>query len=130
MIPCTTTTIGKPISYCGSDPYGAPTLNIGELVASSPDALVVFENLATGRTSFHANTAAAPDIDIDLPADLSPSQMYRISVEVDGVEVLFKPFVEDGTVGTVEVTAVHANARKYVDENGDVVSPSEQWLKV
>lgn len=122
MIPCTTTTIGKPISYCGSDPYGNPTLNIGDLVTSSPDAIVVFENLATGRTSFHPNTATAPSIAIDLLSDLSPSQMYRVSVEVDGVEVLFRPFVEDGTVGTVEVSAVHVNARKYVDENGDIVS--------
>ena len=130
MIPCTTTTIGKPISYCGSDQYGNPTLNIGDLVTSSPDAIVVFENLATGRTSFHPNTGTAPAIVIDLPAGLSPSQMYRVSVEVDGVEVLFRPFVEDGTVGTVEVTAVHTNARKYVDEQGAIVSPSDQWLKV
>jgi hypothetical protein len=130
MIPCTTTTIGKPISYCGSDQYGNPVLHIGDLVVSSPDALVVFENLATGRTSFHSNMGTAPDITIDLPAGLSPGQMYRVSVEVDGVEVLFRPFVEDGTVGTVEVIAVHTNARKYVDEQGAIVSPSVQWLKV
>ena len=130
MIPCTTTTIGKPISYCGSDQYGNPVLHVGDLVVSSPDALVVFENLATGRTSFHVNTGTAPSIVIDLPAGLSPGQMYRVSVEVDGVEVLFRPFVDDATVGTVDVTAVHVNARKYVDEQGAIVSPSDQWLKV
>lgn len=130
MIPCTTTTIGKPISYCGSDQYGDPTLNIGELVTSAPDALVVFENLSTGRTSFHANTDTAPAIAIDLPAGLSPGQMYRVSVEVDGVEVLFRPYVEDAIVGTVQLTAVHVNARKYVDEQGTVISPSVQWLKL
>jgi hypothetical protein len=129
MIPCTTTTIGKPISYCGSDPYGDPVLNIGELVTSSPDALVVLENIATGRTSFHPNMGTAPAIEIDLPAGLSPGQMYRVSVEVDGVEVLFRPFVDDGTVGTVQVTAVHVNARKFLDESGDVLSPAAQWLK-
>jgi hypothetical protein len=130
MIPCTTTTIGKPISYCGSDQYGEPLLHIGDLVTTSLDALVVFENLATGRTSFHPNIGTAPEIIIDLPAGLSPGQMYRVSVEVDGVEVLFRPYVDDGTVGTVEVTAVHVNARKYLDEQGAIVSPSDQWLKV
>lgn len=130
MIPCTTTTIAKPISYCGSDQYGNPALHIGDLVTSAPDALVVFENLATGLTSFHPNIGTAPAIVIDLPAGLSPGQMYRVSVEVDGVEVLFRPFVEDATAGTAEVTAVHVNARKYVDEQGAIVSPWVQWLKV
>jgi hypothetical protein len=130
MIPCTTTTIGKPINYCGSDQYGEPILHIGNLVTTAPDALVVFENLATGRTSFHANTATAPAIMIDLPTGLSPGQMYRVSVEVDGVEVLFRPYVENGIIGTVEVTAVHTNARKYVDEQGNVISPADQWLKI
>lgn len=130
MTPCTTTTIGKPISYCGSDQYGDPKLHIGELVTSAPDALVVFENLATGRTSFHANIGTAPAITIDLPVGLSPGQMYRVSVEVDGVEAPFRPYVEDAIVGTVDVTAVHVNARKYVDDQGSVISPSDQWLKV
>jgi hypothetical protein len=131
MTPCTTTTIGKPINYCGANAYNIPpVLHIGELFVSSPDALVVFENLATGRTSFHLNIGTAPAIMIDLPAGLSPGQMYRVSVEVDGVEVLFRPFVDDLTVGTVEVTAVHVNARKFLDEIGDVISPAAQWLKV
>jgi hypothetical protein len=131
MIPCTTTTIGKPINYCGANAYDIPpVLHIGELVTSSPDALVVFENLATGRTSFHPNTATAPTADIELPAGLSPGQMYRVSVEVDGVEVLFTPYVDDATIGTVDVTAVHTNARKYIDDAGEVTGQQKQWLKV
>jgi hypothetical protein len=131
MIPCTTTTIGKPLNYCGEAPYYVlpSVLHIGELVVSG-DALVVFENLATGRTSFHGNTAAAPLVDIDLPAGLSPGQMYRVSVEVDGIEVLFKPYEDDTAIGTVEVTAVHTNARKFVDDAGEVTGASEQWLKI
>lgn len=131
MIPCTTTTIGKPLNYCGAGPYDTPgTLHVGELVVTSPDALVVFENLATGRTSFHGNTGVAPLVDIDFPAGLSPGQMYRVSVEVDGVEALFKPFVDDATLGTVEVTAVHTNARKFVDDAGEVTGAAVQWLKI
>lgn len=131
MIPCTTTTIGKPINYCGDNTYDLqPVLHIGELVVFEPGAMVVFENLATGRTSFHPNTGTAPLVDIDLPSGLSPAQMYRVSVEVEGVEVLFTPFEDDATMGTVEVTAVHTNARKYIDDAGEVTGEQEQWLKV
>lgn len=131
MIPCTTTTIGKPINYCGDNTYDLqPVLHIGELVVSDIGAMVVFENLATGRTSFHPNTGTAPLVDIDLPSGLSPAQMYRVSVEVEGVEVLFKPYLDDSAIGTVEVTAVHTNARKYIDDAGEVTGQQEQWLKI
>jgi hypothetical protein len=130
MIPCTTTTIGKPLNYCGANPYDIPgILNVGDLVLAG-DAFVVFENLATGRTSFHGNIGIGYAVVIDLPAGLSPGQMYRVSVEVDGVEVLFKPFVDDATMGTVEVTAVHTNAKKFVDDAGEVTGASVQWLKI
>lgn len=130
MIPCTTTTIGKPLNYCGAGQYDTEgTLHIGELVITG-DALVVFENLATGRTSFHGNTGVAPLVDVEFPAGLSPSQMYRVSVEVDGIEVPFRPFVEDATIGTVEVTAVHTNTRKFVDDAGEVTGAAAQWLKI
>jgi hypothetical protein len=129
MIPCTTTTIGKPINYCGANAYDLdPVLHIGELVTTG-DALVVFENLATGRTTHHPNAGTAPLVEIILP-DLAPSQMYRVSVQVDGVEVLFTPYVDDANMGTVEVTAVHTNARKILNEAGEVTGAQEQWLKI
>jgi hypothetical protein len=136
MIPCTTTTIAQHLSYCAEAPYGFDaTLNIGELVDPAiTDIFVEVENIATGRTSFHVNTAALPLVAIDHPAGLSPGQMYRIAIVKDmATEVMWKPYVLSGNayaIGTVEVEAVHVNMRKIVDGNGDIFKPQEQWVNV
>jgi hypothetical protein len=136
MIPCTTTTVGSAISYCSKDSYGnAGIFRIGQVDPSITAALVVVENLATGRTSFHPATIAGGLLFIDFPEGLSPGQYYRVSVEVDGSEVLFRPYVSNEdtgvhSIGTVKVEAVHVNARKYVDDQGNVTSPAEQWLTI
>jgi hypothetical protein len=136
MIPCTTTTIAQHLSYCAEAPYGFDaTLNIGELVDPTiTDIFVEVENIATGRTSFHVNTAALPLVAIDHPAGLSPGQMYRIAIVKDmATEVMWKPYVLSGNayaIGTVEVEAVHVNMRKIVDGNGDIFKPQEQWVNV
>jgi hypothetical protein len=136
MIPCTTTTIAQHLSYCAEAPYGFDaTLNIGELVDPTiTDIFVEVENIATGRTSFHVNTAALPLVAIDHPAGLSPGQMYRIAIVKDmATEVMWKPYVLSGNtyaIGTVEVEAVHVNMRKIVDGNGDIFKPQEQWVNI
>lgn len=138
MIPCTNTTIGKALSYCSTDGYGDPgTLYIGELAdATVTDFFILFENLATGRTTHHQNTGTAPMVEVLFPQGLSPGQMYRVSIEADGsAPVMFKPYVFNPTtnaydVGTAEVDAVHFNASKVITESGSVSSPSEQWVNI
>jgi hypothetical protein len=136
VIPCTNTTIAQHLSYCAEAPYGFDAiLNIGQLVDPTiTDIFVQVENLATGRTSFHVNTAALPLVAIDHPAGLSPGQMYRISIVKDmATEVMFRPYVLSSNayaIGTVEVDAVHVNMRKIVDGNGDIFKPQEQWVNV
>jgi hypothetical protein len=136
MTTCPTTTIGQALSYCAEGPYGfdAP-LNIGELVDPSiTDIFVQVENLATGRTSFHVNTATLPVVSIDHPAGLSPGQMYRISIVKDmATEVMFRPYTLVGNayaIGTVQTDAVTVNLRKIVDGNGDIFKPAEQWVNI
>lgn len=133
MIPCTTTTLGRAINYCGDDSYATATLKVGQLVSGTPDVLVAVENLATGRTSFHTNSGVSPLVEIDLPSGLAPGQMYRVSIEVDGAEVMWRPYVHSGTVysiGTVEVSAVHVNTRKEVDNDGNIIGTQDQWISV
>jgi len=133
---CTTTTIAQHLSYCAEGTYGHDaTLNIGELVDPTiTDIFVEVENIATGRTSFHVNTATLPLVAIDHPEGLSPGQMYRIAIIKDmATELMFRPYVLTGNayaIGTVQVDAVHVNMRKIVDGNGDIFKPAEQWVNV
>jgi hypothetical protein len=132
---CTQTPTATPLSYCGSGAYGAPgILYIGDVGATIFGAQVVLENLATGRRTIHINNDTEPLVEIDLPLDLSPGQVYRVWVVVDGMPVAFRPYVLEVStstyiIGTQEVDAVHVMFNKIFD-GADVYSPTLQWLSL
>ena len=136
------------LNYCTDSPgasYAGAILHLGEL---DPDydfggatLAVQFKDMATGRiTVIEPNEDAYPSIEVIQPGDLSPGQVYQVTLtgpsETVGVTTLqFFPYVYDTTAGGLEpsdtaVDGLFIGFVKMFDGNGDVLSATEQWASL
>ena len=133
---CTTSTGGS---------YSAAILHLGELVEDydfgGEPLAVQFKNMATGRvTVIEPNDQAFPSIEVIQPGDLSPGQVYEVTLtgpsETVGVTALpFFPYVYDSTASGLvpsdtQVDGLFIRFVKMFDGNGGLISATEQWASL
>jgi type V secretory pathway adhesin AidA len=110
---CTTITKAKSINPCGT------TLVLGNTTAPDGDYIVVFTNLATGRTQVEAGEALNGALSCGLPQDLASGNAYEVSAtELDGTPIEFTP-----ADATDPVAAVVLPVQKVFGSNGQVDEP-------
>lgn len=136
------------LNYCTDSPgasYSGAILHLGELDADydfgGASLAVHFTDMATGRITVIApNDMAFPSIEVIQPGDLSPGQMYQVTLvgpsDAMGIQPLkFYPYEYDtATQGYAAyatlVDGVYIKFIKLFDGNGDVVSSTEQWASL
>lgn len=121
---CEQLSVGNPINPC------AGNLRVGALSDEPGGSAVVevrFENLATGRVQSTVVTPSELAVFVPMPGDLSPGQMYGVTVHVDGTSVAFYPYAFDGSAYAVGVVATFGVAVKVARVFG-VDGPSSDYL--
>lgn len=135
---CDTIPRANDLSLCAVGQYAQAPLNVGTLQYVATNVVVFFTNEATGYTHMvECEEVASLTVVVEQPEDLSPDQIYRISVAgINAVEgsglIPFKFYTYDPTTETfvaktTYTTAVWVKFRK-LWTSGVLNQFSQQWI--